>query len=214
MSGGVAVIKVGGASEIEVSEAKDRVIDALNATRAAVEEGVIPGGGKSLLYASTQLTKVAEATENLDQKIGVEIVQRALRAPISQIASNAGVSGDVVVGKLLEDDVSVETGYDAQNDKYVDMFQAGIIDPTKVTRTGIVDAASVAGLMLTTESLIVDLPEEKGAGGAPAMPPGESRVGGSVGEINSGGVGWRARLCCVRERAVNGQEREVVDELD
>ena len=107
--------------------------------------------------------------ENMDQKIGVEIIMRALRAPITQIVDNAGVEGAVVVGKLIEEGTAVETGYDAQNDKYVDMFEAGIIDPTKVCRTGIIDAASVAGLMMTTESMIVDLPEPVGGGGMPAM---------------------------------------------
>jgi len=176
IGGGVAVIKVGGASEVEVNEAKDRVIDALNATRAAVSEGIVPGGGKALLYASTKLGPVKEAMENMDQRIGVEIIERALRSPISQIAANAGSEGAVVCGELIKEGVAVETGYDAQNDKYVDMFEAGIIDPTKVTRTGIVDAASVSGLMMTTESMITDKPEPEGAGGG--MPPG---MGGGMG---------------------------------
>eukprot|EP00518_Triparma_eleuthera_P002600 CAMPEP_0182453192 /NCGR_PEP_ID=MMETSP1319-20130603/358_1 /TAXON_ID=172717 /ORGANISM="Bolidomonas pacifica, Strain RCC208" /LENGTH=555 /DNA_ID=CAMNT_0024651091 /DNA_START=570 /DNA_END=2233 /DNA_ORIENTATION=- len=164
IGGGVAVIKVGGASEVEVNEAKDRVVDALNATRAAVAEGIVPGGGKALLYASTRLGAVKEGMDNMDQRIGVEIIERALRAPISQIAANAGAEGAVVCGRLVEDGCGVETGYDAQNDAYVDMFDAGIIDPTKVTRTGIVDAASVSGLMMTTESMIADLPEPEGGG--------------------------------------------------
>merc|ERR1711957_230666 len=143
LSGGVAIIKVGGGSEVEVNEKKDRVVDALNATRAAVEEGIVPGGGKALLYASTRLTAVAEAAPNLDQKIGVEIIQRALHSPCSTIAQNAGKEG-----------VAPEMGYDAQNDLYVDMFAAGIIDPTKVTRTGLLDASSVAGLLTTSEAMM------------------------------------------------------------
>lgn len=170
LSGGVAVIKVGGASEVEVNEKKDRVVDALNATRAAVEEGIVPGGGKALLYASTVLTEVADKeAKNIDQRIGVEIIQRALRAPISTIAANAGEEGAVICGELTKPDTPVETGFNAQEGVYVNMFEAGIIDPTKVTRTGIVDASSVAGLLTTSESMIVDKPDE---GGAPPMPPG------------------------------------------
>merc|ERR1719330_455577 len=172
LSGGVAVIKVGGASEVEVGEKKDRVVDALNATRAAVEEGIVPGGGKALLYCSTKLDEVAAAMSNMDQRIGVEIIQRALRAPISTIAMNAGEEGAVVVGELIKDGVKVEIGFDAQNAEYKDMFDAGIIDPTKVTRTGIVDAASVAGLLTTSEAMIVDKPAPEGATGPPGMPPG------------------------------------------
>eukprot|EP00551_Chaetoceros_affinis_P011523 CAMPEP_0203684870 /NCGR_PEP_ID=MMETSP0090-20130426/48256_1 /ASSEMBLY_ACC=CAM_ASM_001088 /TAXON_ID=426623 /ORGANISM="Chaetoceros affinis, Strain CCMP159" /LENGTH=574 /DNA_ID=CAMNT_0050554051 /DNA_START=143 /DNA_END=1867 /DNA_ORIENTATION=- len=168
LSGGVAVIKVGGASEVEVGEKKDRVVDALNATRAAVEEGIVPGGGKALLYCSTKLDDVVAKMSNMDQRIGVEIIQRALRAPISTIAMNAGEEGAVVVGELIKDGVKVETGFDAQNAEYKDMFEAGIIDPTKVTRTGIVDAASVAGLLTPSEAMIVDKPQE----GGPPMPPG------------------------------------------
>ena len=169
LSGGVAVIQVGGASEVEVQEKKDRVIDALNATRAAVEEGIVPGGGKALLYCSTKLDEVAEKAKNMDQKIGVEIIKRALRAPLATIAKNAGEEGAVIVGELIKDDVPVEFGFDAPELEYKDLVQAGIIDPTKVPRTGIVDAASVASLLTTSESMIVDKPEE---GGAPAMPPG------------------------------------------
>ena len=169
LSGGVAVIKVGGASEVEVGEKKDRVVDALNATRAAVEEGIIPGGGKALLYCSTLLDDVAAAAPNMDQRIGVEIIQKALRAPISQIAKNAGAEGAVICGDLTKEDTPVAMGYNAQDGVYVDMFEAGIIDPTKVTKTGIVDASSVAGLLTTSEAMIVDKPQE---GGAPAMPPG------------------------------------------
>eukprot|EP00979_Chaetoceros_neogracilis_P004717 scaffold815_cov273-Chaetoceros_neogracile.AAC.23 len=151
----VAVIKVGGASEVEVNEKKDRVMDALNATRTAVEEGIVPGGGKALLYCSTMLTEVLDKAANMDQRIGVEIIQRALRAPISCIAMNAGEEGAVVVGELIKEGVPIAMGFDAQNGIYTDMFEAGIIDPTKVTRTGIVDAASVAGLLTTSEAMIV-----------------------------------------------------------
>merc|ERR1719273_458893 len=171
LSGGVAVIKVGGASEVEVNEKKDRVIDALNATRAAVEEGIVPGGGKALLYSSTLLEGVMDKAENMDQRIGVEIIQRALRAPLSTIAKNAGEEGAVVCGELTKKDIAVEYGFDAQNGVYTNMYDVGIIDPTKVTRTGILDAASVAGLLTTSEAMIVDKPAEAGAP-APAMPPG------------------------------------------
>jgi len=168
LSGGVAVIRVGGASEVEVGEKKDRVVDALNATRAAVDEGIIPGGGKALLYCSTKLEAIKEsATKNMDQQIGVDIIMKALRAPLSTIVSNAGEEGAVVCGELTKEDVPVEQGFDAQNGVYTDMFAAGIIDPTKVTRTGIVDAASVAGLLTTSESMIVDKPQEGGAAGPP-----------------------------------------------
>uniref|UniRef100_A0A7S2WK37 Heat shock protein 60 n=1 Tax=Eucampia antarctica TaxID=49252 RepID=A0A7S2WK37_9STRA len=179
LSGGVAVIKVGGASEVEVNEKKDRVVDALNATRAAVEEGIVPGGGKALLYASTLLKGVADKCDNMDQRIGVEIIERALRAPLKTIAMNAGEEGAVICGKLLEEGVSVEQGFDAQNGVYTNMFEAGIIDPTKVTRTGIVDAASVAGLLTTSEAMIADKPME---GGGPAgPPPGMGGMGGMGG---------------------------------
>ena len=168
LSGGVAVIQVGGASEVEVQEKKDRVVDALNATRAAVEEGIVPGGGKALLYCSTLLDEVAKQTSNMDQKIGVDIIKRALRAPLTTIAKNAGMEGAVVCGELTKPDVPINRGFDAQNGTYVDMVEAGIIDPTKVTRTGLVDAASVAGLLTTSESMIVDKPVE-GGGGMPGM---------------------------------------------
>jgi len=178
LSGGVAVIKVGGASEVEVGEKKDRVVDALNATRAAVEEGIVPGGGKALLHCSTLLDKVADQAKNMDQRIGVEIIQRALKAPISTIAKNAGEEGAVIVGELTKEGTPVELGFDAQNGEYIDMFQAGIIDPTKVTRTGIIDASSVAGLLTTSESMIVDKPAPEGA--APAMPPGMGGMPGMM----------------------------------
>jgi len=170
LSGGVAVIRVGGASEVEVSEKKDRVVDALNATRAAVEEGIVPGGGKALLYCSTKLEALKEsASKNMDQKIGIDIVMKALKTPLATIVSNAGEEGAVICGELTKEGVSVEQGFDAQNGVYTDLFAAGIIDPTKVTRTGIVDAASVAGLLTTSESMIVDKPQENGGTGAPQM---------------------------------------------
>lgn len=183
LSGGVAVIKVGGASELEVNEKKDRVVDALNATRAAVEEGIVPGGGKALLYASTQLDAVAKETVNMDQRIGVEIIQRALRAPLVTIAKNAGEEGAVVCGNLIKEGVSIEYGYNAQTLEYGDMYAEGIIDPTKVTRTGLIDAASVAGLLTTSEVMIVDKPDEVsmpgGMGGG--MPGGMGGMPGGMG---------------------------------
>lgn len=171
LAGGVAIIKVGGASEVEVNEKKDRVVDALNATRAAVEEGIVPGGGKALLYCSTKLDDVAANAENMDQRIGVEIIQKALRAPLSTIAMNAGEEGAVICGELMKPDTPVETGFDAQNGVYGNMFELGIIDPTKVTRTGVLDASSVAGLLATSEAMIADLPS-KDDGGMPGGMPG------------------------------------------
>ncbi|KAJ8542146.1 hypothetical protein K7X08_017012 [Anisodus acutangulus] len=167
LSGGVAVLKVGGASEVEVGEKKDRVTDALNATKAAVEEGIVPGGGVALLYASKELETLP--TANFDQKIGVQIIQNALKTPVHTIASNAGVEGSVVVGKLLEQD-NPDLGYDAAKGEYVDMVKSGIIDPLKVIRTALVDAASVASLLTTTEAVIVELPKDEKA--SPAMPGG------------------------------------------
>ncbi|GAV63848.1 Cpn60_TCP1 domain-containing protein [Cephalotus follicularis] len=158
LSGGVAVLKIGGASETEVSEKKDRVTDALNATKAAVEEGIVPGGGVALLYASKELDKLQ--TANFDQKIGVQIIQNALKMPVHTIASNAGVEGAVVVGKLLEQD-DPDLGYDAAKGEYIDMVKAGIIDPLKVIRTALVDAASVSSLMTTTEAVVVELPKDE-----------------------------------------------------
>jgi len=171
LAGGVAIIKVGGASEVEVNEKKDRVVDALNATRAAVEEGIVPGGGKALLYCSTKLDDVAANASNMDQRIGVEIIQKALRAPLSTIAMNAGEEGAVICGELMKPDTPVETGFDAQNGVYGNMFELGIIDPTKVTRTGVLDASSVAGLLATSEAMIADLPS-KDDGGMPGGMPG------------------------------------------
>ncbi|XP_076934236.1 chaperonin CPN60-2, mitochondrial-like [Bidens hawaiensis] len=167
LSGGVAVLKIGGASEAEVGEKKDRVTDALNATKAAVEEGIVPGGGVALLYASKELEKLQ--TANFDQKIGVQIIQNALKAPVHTIASNAGVEGAVVVGKLLVQD-NPDLGYDAAKGQYVDMVKEGIIDPLKVIRTALVDAASVSSLLTTTEAVIVELPKEEKE--SPAMTPG------------------------------------------
>jgi chaperonin GroEL len=166
LAGGVAVIKVGGASEVEVKERKERVDDALNATRAAIEEGIVSGGGCALLYATAALKKVK--TANDDQQVGVDIVRRSLQAPLRQIVENAGVDGAVVAGKLL-DGKDANQGFDAQNEKYVDMFKAGIVDPAKVVRAALQDAASVAGLLITTEVMVADVPDDD-AGGAPAMP--------------------------------------------
>ncbi len=166
LAGGVAVIKVGGATEVEVKERKDRVDDALNATRAAVEEGIVAGGGLALIKAAGALDKVK--TANADQKAGVDIVRRALETPIRTIANNAGVDGSVIVGKIKEGK-SASEGYDAQTDKFVDMFKAGIIDPTKVVRTSLQNAASIAGVLITTEAMVADTPEDKPAA-APAMP--------------------------------------------
>ncbi len=177
LAGGVAVIKVGGATEVEVKERKDRVEDALNATRAAVEEGIVVGGGCALLYASQSLDTLKVKGD--DQKAGVALVAKALQAPVRQITLNAGVDGSVVVGKLLEQNKKSQ-GYDAQNEEYVDMFAKGIIDPVKVVRTALQDAASISGLLVTTEAMIADKPEEKdAAGGMPGgMPGGMGGMGG------------------------------------
>jgi chaperonin GroEL len=168
LAGGVAVVRVGGSTEVEVKEKKDRVDDALNATRAAVEEGIVPGGGVALLKASKVLDGFKG--DNDDQEAGVAIVRRALQAPIRQIAENAGVEGSIVVGKVLEN-ASATFGFNAQTEQYVDMVQAGVIDPAKVVRTALQDAASVAGLLITTEAAIVEAPK-KGGGGAPGGMPG------------------------------------------
>jgi chaperonin GroEL len=166
LAGGVAVIRVGGATEVEVKERKDRVDDAVHATKAAIEEGVVAGGGAALLYATNAINGLN--TVNRDQRVGVEIVRNALKAPMRQIVENAGAEGTIVVGKLLEKG-EVNWGFDAQANEYKDMFQAGIIDPTKVVRTALQDAASVAGLVLTSEAMVAEIPEKKPA---PAMPPG------------------------------------------
>jgi chaperonin GroEL len=167
LAGGVAVIRVGGATEVEVKERKDRVDDAMHATRAAVEEGIVPGGGVALLRATEALKKIR--TQNDDQKTGVEIVRRALSAPARQIALNAGEDGSVIVGKVLEKD-QYAFGFDAQSGEYANLVSKGIIDPTKVVRAAIQNAASVAGLLITTEAMIAELPKKNQA--APAMPGG------------------------------------------
>ena len=166
LAGGVAVIRVGGATEVEVKERKDRVDDALNATRAAVQEGVVPGGGVALLHATKALETLKGA--NPDQQRGIEIVRHALQAPVRQIAENSGVDGSVVVGKILESR-DTNFGFDAQNEEYGDLMSKGIIDPAKVVRTALQDAASVAGLLITTEAMVAEKPEKKSGGGAPDM---------------------------------------------
>jgi chaperonin GroEL len=166
LAGGVAVIRVGGATEVEVKERKDRVDDAMHATRAAVEEGVLPGGGVALLRATEILKKVR--THNDDQKTGVEIVRKALQAPARQIATNAGEDGSVIVGKILENQ-NYGFGFDAQTGDYVDMVKKGIIDPTKVVRQALQGASSVAALLITTEAMVAELPKKKDM---PSMPPG------------------------------------------
>ena len=165
LAGGVAVIRVGGATEMEVKEKKDRVEDALNATRAAVEEGIVPGGGIALLRAKKAVGKLTN--DNSDVQAGINIVLKALEAPIRQIAENAGVEGSIVVGKVLENK-SETFGFDAQNEEYVDMVSKGIIDPAKVVRTALQDAGSIAGLLVTTEAMVAELPKDA----APAMPGG------------------------------------------
>ena len=172
LSGGVAVIKVGGASEVEVKEKKDRIDDALHATRAAVKEGVVAGGGVALLYSMRALDKLTPA--NQDQKVGIDIIRKAIQAPIRQIAENAGVDGAVVAGKLLES-TDTNFGYNAQSGEYTDMVKSGIIDPTKVVRTALQDAASVGGLVITTESMVAEAPQKEchcGGAAAPAGMPG------------------------------------------
>ena len=175
LAGGVAVIKVGGSTEVEVKERKDRVDDALNSTRAAVEEGIVPGGGVALLYATKRLKAIK--AENDDQKVGIDIVRRAVQAPIRQIVANAGEEGSVVVGKLLEGK-DQNRGFDAQAGRYADLVKSGIIDPTKVVRTALQDAASIAGLLITTEAMVAELPEKKEM---PAMPPDMGGMGGMGG---------------------------------
>ncbi len=164
LAGGVAVIKVGGATEVEVKERKDRVEDAMNATRAAVEEGVVAGGGVALLRSIKALDKVNP--DNDDQRVGVNIVRKALQSPARQIAENAGEDGAVIAGKILESK-DQNYGFDAQNEKYCDMVKSGIIDPAKVVRVAVQDAASVAGLLITTEAMVADVPEPAGGGGMP-----------------------------------------------
>ena len=173
LAGGVAVIRVGGATEVEVKEKKDRVDDALNATRAAVEEGIVPGGGTALLRAKVAVTKLK--SENADVQAGINIVLKALEAPIRQIVENAGVEGSIVVNKIHENK-SQTYGFNAQTEEYVDMLAAGIVDPAKVVRTALQDAASVAGLLITTEAMVAELPKDK-----PAMPMGG---GGGMGGMD------------------------------
>jgi chaperonin GroEL len=172
LAGGVAVIRVGGATEVEVKEKKDRVDDALNATRAAVEEGIVPGGGVALLRAKAAVAKLK--SQNPDEQAGINIVLKALEAPIRQIVSNAGGEGSIVVGKIT-DNASQTYGFNAQTDEYVDMIDAGIVDPAKVVRTALQDAASVAGLLVTTEAMIAETPKDKAP---PAMPGGGGGMGG------------------------------------
>jgi chaperonin GroEL len=171
LAGGVAVIRVGGATEVEVKERKDRVDDAMHATRAAVEEGIVPGGGVALLYAIKALAALKPAND--EQRVGIDIVRRALQAPVRQIAINAGVDGSIVVGKLTDQN-DPSYGFDAQAGVYTDLVKAGIIDPTKVVRTALQDAASVAGLLITTEAMVGEKPEKK----APPGPPGGGGMGG------------------------------------
>jgi chaperonin GroEL len=166
LAGGVAVIKVGGSTEVEVKEKKDRVDDALNATRAAVEEGIVPGGGVALMRTLKTLDGLKP--DNDDQRVGINIVRRALQAPARQIAENAGEDGAVVAGKIL-DKGDYAFGFNAQTGEYGDLVKQGVIDPTKVVRTALQDAASVAGLLVTTEAMVAEKPKPKAA---PAMPPG------------------------------------------
>jgi chaperonin GroEL len=167
LAGGVAVIRVGGATEIEVKEKKDRVEDAMHATRAAVEEGIVAGGGVALLYATKVLDKLEG--ENEDQQVGINIIRKAITGPVRQIAENAGFDGAVVSGKLLEQK-DTDFGFDAQSGTYTNMVKAGIIDPTKVVRAALQDAGSIAGLLITTEAMVADKPEAGGAAGGPPMP--------------------------------------------
>src|SRR4051794_37139765 len=177
LAGGVAVIRVGGSTEVEVKEKKDRVDDAMHATRAAVEEGIVPGGGVALLRAKAAVSKLKN--ENSDVKAGINIVLKALEAPIRQIAENAGVEGSIVVGKISENG-SETYGFDAQTEEYVDLIQAGIIDPVKVVRAALQDAASVAGLLITTEAMVAEAPKKESA---PAM-PGGGGMGGMGGGMD------------------------------
>jgi len=167
LAGGVAVIRVGGATETEVKEKKDRVEDALNATRAAVEEGIVPGGGVALLRAKKAVGKIQN--ENHDVQAGINIVLKAIEAPLRQIAENAGLEGSVIVGKVLENK-SETYGFDAQTEQFVDLVDKGIVDPAKVVRAALQDAASVAGLLVTTEAMVAELPKKPAA--TPPMPGG------------------------------------------
>lgn len=175
LAGGVAVLRVGGSTEVEVKEKKDRVDDALNATRAAADEGIVPGGGIALLKASKILADVKG--DNADQNAGIAIIRRALQAPIRQIAENSGVEGSIVVGKVLENN-EASFGFNAQTEEYGDLVQMGVIDPAKVVRTALQDAASVAGILITTEAAVADAPKKASAGGAPDMGGGMGGMGG------------------------------------
>ena len=166
LSGGVAVIRVGGTTEVEVKEKKDRVEDAMYATRAAVEEGIVAGGGAALLYATRALDKLK--TDNQDQKVGIDIVRKALPTPLCQIVENAGFDGGVIAAKMLEQD-NDNYGFDAQADEFVDMVAAGIVDPTKVVRIALQDAASIAGLLVTTEAMVAEKPQPAAAPHMPDM---------------------------------------------
>lgn len=177
IAGGVAVIKVGGGSDVEVGEKRDRIVDALNATRAAVEQGIVPGGGTALLWASRQLAEVKEQCTNLDEKIGVEIIERACRAPIKAIADNAGDEGSVIVGELLKNS-SHEDGYDARKGVYGNMIGSGIMDPTKVVKNALQNSFSVSGLLMTSEACVAEPEAEPGM---PPMPPGMGGMGGMPG---------------------------------
>jgi chaperonin GroEL len=180
LAGGVAVIRVGGGSEVEVKEKKDRVDDALHATRAAVEEGIVPGGGVALLRARTAIENLS--SDNSDIQAGINIVRKALEAPMRQIAANAGVDGSVVVGKVLGSKDG-NFGYDAQTDEYKDLVQAGIIDPAKVVRVALQDASSVAGLLVTTEAMVADRPKKESP--MPAMPVAAAWGGmGGMGDMD------------------------------
>jgi chaperonin GroEL len=176
LAGGVAIIRVGGATEVEVKERKDRVDDAMHATRAAVEEGIVAGGGVALLYATKALAGLKAGND--DQRVGIDIVRRAIQTPVRQIAENAGHDGSVIVGKLLESK-QANWGFDAQGGEYADLVKAGIIDPTKVVRCALQDAASVAGLLITTEAMVGDKPEKKAGPSAP----------GGMGGGGMGGMG-------------------------
>ena len=178
LAGGVAVIRVGGMTEVEVKERKDRVDDALNATRAAVQEGVVVGGGVALVQAANALAGVTG--ENSDQDAGITIVRKAIEAPLRQIAENAGVDGAVVAGKIRESD-DATFGFNAQTEEYGDLFAFGVIDPAKVVRTAMEDAASIAGLLITTEAMVADKPAKEGAGGAPGGMPDMGGMGGMGG---------------------------------
>ena len=174
------MVRVGGSTEIEVKERKDRVDDALNATRAAVEEGIVPGGGTALLRASRVLDGMEG--DNADQKQGVAIIRRALQAPIRQIAENSGVEGSIVVGRIMGDQSGPSFGFNAQTEQYGDLVAQGVIDPAKGVRTALQDAASVAGILITTEAVVADAPKKASGGGAGGMPGGG--MGGGMGDMD------------------------------